>query len=80
MGHVIGVRNRKGSLNVQSGLFNLGLVALHRNLVVQNDMLHLYAHGPLSVFDRLSVDTVACGTLTHYNVEQVCTHTLAAIQ
>jgi len=33
-------------LNIQSGLFNLGLVALHRSLVVQNDTLHLYAHGP----------------------------------
>jgi len=60
MGHAIGVSNRKGSLNVQSGLLNLGLVALHRSLVVQNDMLHLCARGPLSVFDRLSVDTVAC--------------------
>jgi len=67
MGHVTGVRNRKGSLNVRSGLFYLRLVALHRSLVVQNDMLHLCAHGPLSVFDRLSVDTVACGTLIHYN-------------
>jgi len=71
MGHVIGVRNRKRSLNVQSGFFNLGLAALHRNLEVQKDMLHLCAQGPLSVFDRLSVDTVAGGTLTHYNAQQV---------
>ena len=27
----------------------------------------LCAHGSLSVFDRLSLDTVACGTLIHYN-------------
>ena len=66
------MRNRKGPHNVLSGLFNLRLVALHRNLVVQNDTLHLCAHGSLSVFDRLCVHTVAYGTLIHYNAQQVC--------
>jgi len=45
MGHVIGVRNRKGSLNVQSGLSNLRLVALHRSLVVQ---MTCYTYAPMA--------------------------------